>query len=150
MQTTACTNGAIRILVACARRDHAPLTMPEMAESLGISEALVVKACHRLMRAGYLEGTRGRGGGYLLARAAEAITLWEIVGLFEDEKDLFPCGLEADGDCRLAPACLLRVICAEAFAAYVGRLSTTSIASVAGSLTPSDAVALTPPVPASA
>lgn len=131
MQTTACTRGALRILVACERNGGEPLTMPDMAARLGMSDALVVKACHRLMRAGYIAGLRGRGGGYRLARPAASISLFEIVELFEDENDLFPCRLAADGPCRVAGICRLREICAEAWAAYAGTLRAASIAEVA-------------------
>jgi len=131
MHTTACTRGALRILVACERNAGVSLTMPEMAERLGMTEALVVKACHRLMRAGYISGLRGRGGGYRLARAAETISLFEIVELFEDENDLFPCRLKPDGPCRVAGICRLREVCAEAWDAYAGTLRAASIADVA-------------------
>lgn len=131
MQMNACTRGALRILVLCTRVGDAPLTMPEMAERLGMSEALVVKACHRLMRAGYLRGMRGRGGGYRLARPATAVDLFEIVTLFETRSDLFPCGLEPDGPCRIAPICRLRHVCVEAYGAFAEVLRSTSIAEVA-------------------
>lgn len=131
MQTTACTRGAMRILAACELSGGEPLTMPEMAARLDMSEALVVKACHRLMRAGYVTGLRGRGGGYRLARPAESITLFEIVELFEDENDLFPCRLLADGPCRLAAVCRLRLICAEAWEAYAAALRAVTVADVA-------------------
>lgn len=131
MQTTACTRGAMRILVACERNAGAPLTMPEMAQRLGMTEALVVKACHRLMRAGYITGLRGRGGGYRLARPAEDVSLFEIVELFEDENDLFPCRLRADGPCRVAGICRLREICADAWKAYADTLRAATIADVA-------------------
>lgn len=130
MQMNACTTAALRILAACAETPEAPLTMPGMAETLGIGEALVVKACHRLMRAGYLSGTRGRGGGYRLARPAASVSLFEVVRLFEEGGDLFPCRLASDGPCRIAPACRLRTICAEAWAAYTAELEATTIADV--------------------
>ena len=133
MQTTACTRGAMRILAACELSAGEPLTMPEMAARLAMSEALVVKACHRLMRAGYVTGLRGRGGGYRLARPAESITLFEIVELFEDENDLFPCRLRADGPCRVAAVCRLREICAEAWEAYAAALRAVTVADVARS-----------------
>lgn len=132
MQTTACTQGALRILAACAEQGDRPLTMPDMATLLGLTEALVVKACHRLMRAGYIVGSRGRGGGYRLAREPRSITLFEIVTLFEDENDLFPCHLRADGPCRVAGICRLRVVCAQAWEAYADTLRAATIADVAG------------------
>jgi Rrf2 family protein len=131
MQLNACTHGALRILMSCAEAGHEPITMLGMAQSLGLTEALVVKACHRLMRAGYLKGMRGRGGGYLLGRPALEITLLEVVRLFEDEDDLFPCRLKADGDCRIAGICRLRLACDEAHNAFSAVLRATSIGDLA-------------------
>ena len=127
MQLNACTHGALRILLSCAEAGNEPVTMVGMAQSLGLTEALVVKACHRLMRAGYLKGMRGRGGGYLLGRPARGITLLEVVRLFEDEDDLFPCRLKVDGDCRIATICRLREACEEAHGAFSAVLRDTSI-----------------------
>jgi len=131
MQLNACTQGALRILMSCATAGSEPMTMIGMAKSLGLSEALVVKACHRLMRAGYLKGMRGRGGGYLLGRPADDITLLEAVRLFEDEDDLFPCRLKADGDCRIAAICRLRLACEEAHGAFAAVLRDTTVADLA-------------------
>jgi Rrf2 family nitric oxide-sensitive transcriptional repressor len=131
MQLNACTHGALRILMSCAEAGNEPVTMVGMAQSLGLTEALVVKACHRLMRAGYLKGMRGRGGGYLLGRPARGITLLEVVRLFEDEDDLFPCRLKADGDCRIAAICRLRAACEEAHNAFSAVLRDTSIGDLA-------------------
>lgn len=130
MQMTACTIAALRILTACGRAGDEQLTMPGMAEVLGIGEALVVKACHRLMRAGYLSGTRGRSGGYRLARDPASIVLIDVVRLFEDEADFFPCRLNPEGDCCIAPVCRLREICKQAWVAWSNRLASTTIADI--------------------
>ncbi len=136
MQLNACTHGALRILLSCAEAGNDPVTMVGMAQSLGLTEALVVKACHRLMRAGYLKGMRGRGGGYLLGRGAEGISLLEVVRLFEDEDDLFPCRLKVDGDCRIAAICRLRSACEQAHDAFSAVLRDTTIGDLAhGSIT---------------
>ncbi len=140
MQLNACTHGALRILMSCTEAGGEPVTMVGMAQSLGLTEALVVKACHRLMRAGYLKGMRGRGGGYLLGRAAGEITLLEVVRLFEDEDDLFPCRLEADGDCRIAEICRLRVACAAAHDAFAAVLRNATIGDLAQGTAPARAV----------
>jgi len=131
MQLNACTHGALRILMSCAEAANEPVTMVGMAQSLDLTEALVVKACHRLMRAGYLKGMRGRGGGYLLGRPAADITLLEVVRLFEDEDDLFPCRLKVDGDCRIAGICRLRQACEQAHGAFAAVLRDTSIGELA-------------------
>ena len=141
MQLNACTLAALRILAACVRASAEPLTMAEMAVRLDVGEALMVKACHRLMRAGYLAGTRGRGGGYRLARPAAEINLYEVVRLFEDENELFPCRLSPKGECCIAEVCRLRELCDGAWSAYTSTLAATTLADVA-------APALTPPAPA--
>jgi Rrf2 family protein len=122
----AATNGAMRILMVC-RRDRS-MSMPEMAADLGLAEALVLKSCHELMQAGYLEGKRGRGGGYRLARAPETISLTEIVDLFEAEENLFPCRLRTDRECRIVTLCKLRRACEKAYAAFRGELDKLTLA----------------------
>jgi Rrf2 family nitric oxide-sensitive transcriptional repressor len=90
------------------------------------------------MRAGYLKGMRGRGGGYLLGRGAESISLLEVVRLFEDEDDLFPCRLKVDGDCRIAAICRLRVACEQAHGAFSAVLRDTTIGDLAHGSATSD------------
>lgn len=126
MRMTAATNGAMRILMVC--RPDRSMSMPEMAADLGMAEALVLKSCHELMQAGYLEGKRGRGGGYRLARAPETISLTEIVDLFEPEENLFPCRLRTDRECRIVTLCKLRRACEKAYAAFRGELDKLTLA----------------------
>jgi Rrf2 family transcriptional regulator, nitric oxide-sensitive transcriptional repressor len=124
------TNGALRILMACRHAEGRPLTMPEMVKRLGLSESLVVKACHELMRAGYLDGRRGNGGGYRLARPAEAIDVMEIITLLEDEERLFPCRMRSDGECRIAGVCLLRRACEAAHEVFKAELRGWTLADI--------------------
>jgi Rrf2 family transcriptional regulator, nitric oxide-sensitive transcriptional repressor len=130
------TNGALRILMACRRNEGRPLTMPDMVKQLALSESLVVKACHELMRAGYLEGRRGNGGGYLLAKPADAIDVMEIIELLEDEEQLFPCRLRTDGECRIAGACLLRQACQTAHAVFKAELRGWTLADITSETSP--------------
>lgn len=125
------TNGALRILMICHRAEGQPVTMPTMVRELGLSESLVVKACHELMRAGYLEGRRGNGGGYRLGRPAETIDVMEIIELLEDEEHLFPCRLRTDGECRIAQVCLLRRACQAAHDVFKTELRGWTLAEIA-------------------
>ncbi len=128
------TNGALRILMICRKSPGRPVTMPEMVRHLGLSESLVVKSCHELMRAGYIRGRRGNGGGYKLARAAESIDVMEIIELFEGEENLFPCRLAQDEECRIVTACLLRVACERAYSAFKNELKGWSLADIAADM----------------
>lgn len=128
------TNGALRILMICEKTPGRPVTMPEMVRDLGLSESLVVKSCHELMRAGYLEGRRGNGGGYRLARPAETIDVMEIIELFEGEENLFPCRLRQEEECRIVEVCLLRRACERAYAAFKRELAGWSLADIAADM----------------
>lgn len=125
----AATNGALRILMVC--RSDRSVSMPEMIGRLGLAEALVLKSCHELMQAGYLEGKRGRGGGYRLARPPERITVTEIVDLFEPEENLFPCRLRTDRECRIVSLCRLRSACEAAYGAFRAELDRLTVADLA-------------------
>ena len=127
------TNGALRILMFCRRHPDRPVTMPQMVRELGLSESLVVKACHELMRAGYLEGRRGNGGAYRLGRPATAIDVMEIITLFEGEEHLFPCRMKPDEPCRIVEACLLRRACESAYDAFKSELRGWSLEDIARS-----------------
>ncbi len=124
------TNGALRILMICQKNQGRPVTMPEMSRDLGLTESLVVKSCHELMRAGYIRGRRGNGGGYRLARPAEAIDVMEIVELFEGEENLFPCRLRQEEECRIVVACRLRKACERAYDAFKAELKGWSVADI--------------------
>jgi Rrf2 family transcriptional regulator, nitric oxide-sensitive transcriptional repressor len=126
MRLNAATNGAMRILMAC--REDAPLAMPDMARQLGLSEAMVLKTCQELMRAGFIAGRRGRGGGYHLAKPTDKITVMKIIDLFEPKENLFPCRLNLSGECRIVALCKLRRACERAYAAFRGELDNLTLA----------------------
>ena len=63
----------------------------EIAEARGISRALTSKMLTQLARAGLAEGRSGSRGGYRLGRAAESITIMDIVTLFEQTQTDSPC-----------------------------------------------------------
>ena len=126
MRLNAATNGAIRILMVC--RQDLPLTMPEMAQRLGLGEAMVLKSCQELMQAGFIIGVRGRGGGYRLARAPDQITVMEIVDLFEPEENLFPCRLNTQRQCSILAICKLRRACESAYSAFRAELDKLTLA----------------------
>jgi Rrf2 family transcriptional regulator, iron-sulfur cluster assembly transcription factor len=61
------------------------LTLPQIAESEGISTANAGKLMWLLNRAGFVNSTRGTKGGYLLARPAGEIRLSEIIRVLDEE-----------------------------------------------------------------
>lgn len=62
-----------------------------LAEYHGISETYLVKHLQALVSAGIIESTSGPKGGYRLVRAAENITLLEIVEAIDGREPAFRC-----------------------------------------------------------
>jgi Rrf2 family nitric oxide-sensitive transcriptional repressor len=127
MQLSAFTDYALRILVyAAARPDQRCLTA-DVASAYGISRHHVVKVVNGLQHLGYIETTRGRTGGFTLAKAPEQISVGEVVRRTESGL-LVECFDRHTNTCALATACGLKGALAEALAAFLGVLDRYSIA----------------------
>ena len=59
------------------------LTLPQIAEREGISQANAGKLMWLLNKAGFVSATRGTKGGYVLARAASEICLNEVIKVLD-------------------------------------------------------------------
>jgi Rrf2 family protein len=55
------------------------LTISELSQREGISIPNVAKMMRVMRRAGYVDSTRGKDGGYTLARPAEALRIGEVL-----------------------------------------------------------------------
>jgi Rrf2 family protein len=56
----------------------------DLARTIGIPGNYLSKTLHQLARAGVVAGTRGKHGGFVLARPAGRITLAEVVAPFQE------------------------------------------------------------------
>ena len=127
MQLNAFTDYSLRILIyAAARPDQRCLTA-EVASAYGISRHHVVKVVNELQHLGYIQTTRGRTGGFTLARSPEHIRVGDVVRRTETTT-LVECFDRHTNTCPLAQACGLKGILAEAFAAFIAVLDRYSIA----------------------
>ena len=75
---------ALRAVLAIAAEDGQPVGAAQLAERLGIPQNYLSKTLHQLARAGVLDSTRGKLGGFQLGRPADRIPLMEVVGTFDD------------------------------------------------------------------
>jgi len=82
-----------------------------------------MKVVNLLANAGYLATTRGRGGGFVLARAPETITLGEVVRL--TEPDLRPANC---GNCAFRRGCGLMPMLGSALRAFLAELDRQTLA----------------------
>ena len=130
MQLSTYSDYSIRVLMQTALRAPARVTVDEVADTFGISRHHLVKVVHDLGRSRYLTTHRGVGGGFTLARPAEAIRLGDIVRLGEETETVINC---VDGEkrrCRLLPACRLKAVLDEAAAGFFEVLDRYSLADV--------------------
>lgn len=79
----------LRCLLQIARHGGS-LTIPELSRLEGISVPNTAKLLRLLRRGGFVRSTRGQSGGYSLARAAERISVGDVLdvlgGRFFDPK----------------------------------------------------------------
>jgi Rrf2 family protein len=115
MKITAQEEYGLRCLLRLARAlGGQPLTIPEIATAENLSQPYVGKLLAVLRQAGLVESTRGRTGGYHLARPAAEIRLGEVMlvlgePLFEDpgycDKHAGP---ETSGPCVHMDSCSIK------------------------------------------
>lgn len=75
-----------------------PVTLTDISESQGISLSYLEQLFSKLRRFGLVEGMRGPGGGYRLARPSNDITLAEIIGAVDEQaKTISAPSLEETG-----------------------------------------------------
>lgn len=63
----------------------------EIAELQGVPYDYLAKIFTRLSRAGLVQSTEGKGGGFMLARLPEQITVLDIVTAIDGPKSIFDC-----------------------------------------------------------
>jgi Rrf2 family iron-sulfur cluster assembly transcriptional regulator len=99
---------ALRAMVDLAlhSRDE-PVARQDIAERQGISADYVAQLFQYLQDAALVEGVRGPGGGYRLARGADAISAKDIVEAAEGPIALVYCvDPQSDVCCRRADRCV--------------------------------------------
>lgn len=79
MQLTRHTDYALRVLIHLAATPAGRATIPEIADVYDLSRNHLMKVVHHLGQGGFIATQRGRGGGFTLARAPEAIALGAVV-----------------------------------------------------------------------
>ncbi len=86
MKISAQEEYGLRCLVQLATlTDGESLTLPQIAEREGISQANAGKLMWLLNKAGFVQAIRGTKGGYSLARAAGEIHLNEVIKVLDED-----------------------------------------------------------------
>jgi len=101
---------AVVLMTAAARRNAgARLSATELAADTGVPLPTAQKLMGQLANAGLLSSARGAGGGYTLARPADAISLAEIIEAIEGPIALTQCSASDEpSDCALDAHCRVK------------------------------------------
>lgn len=127
MRLTLWTDYALRTLMFVAVNGERGCTIATIAETFAVSKTHLMKVVNKLVRQGYLDSSRGKGGGIRLARPAAAIRIGDVVR--ETEEDLAVVGCLAEpGFCRIEDCCILRGAMREATLAFLSALDGYTLA----------------------
>lgn len=101
---------ALRVMIDLAEHDNGQYTaLKEIAERQDISVKYLESIIVALSREGFLDGVRGKGGGYRLTRKPEEYTVGSILRLAEGPLspvtclDTCPNSCNRSADCRTLP-----------------------------------------------
>ncbi|HEX7079737.1 MAG TPA: Rrf2 family transcriptional regulator [Gammaproteobacteria bacterium] len=124
MQLTRFTDYTLRVLISVGLNDRRGgakgVTIGEISAQYGISRNHLMKVVQHLGRAGYLETSRGKGGGLRLAVPAAEIGLGDVVRDVEGGFHVVPCFDPSQPEaCVIAPACMLRNVLGGALGAFL-------------------------------
>lgn len=123
MRMTMYTDFSLRILIYLAIRPTGEkATVPEIAESYGISKNHLMKVAQHLSKLEYIESTRGRGGGLRLLHDPSAINIGRVVRQMEDDFHIVECFDRERNTCPITPVCSLKHALGRALQAYLAVL----------------------------
>lgn len=123
-------------LLAAAGPEYG-LSLSALAEHHGVPAPYMAKQMQLLSNAGIVRSSRGKTGGYALARPADAITLWDITRALNGPAPLFQCTeIRQQGPCAAKPVdcrspCHIAKAFAQAEQAWRGALQAVTIADIA-------------------
>lgn len=129
MKLTSFTDYSLRVLIYLATAPGRRATVVEICTAFDIKENHLTKVVHHLGRCGWVETTRGRGGGIALAKAAQDIRIGDVVRDTE-EHVIVEC-FDADANtCAIARCCRLKGVLAEGVHAFYAALNRYTLADI--------------------
>jgi len=129
MRLTKFTDYALRVLLLAASRPGRNVTIEETAARFAISAAHLKKVVRLLSNEGVLQATRGKTGGFRLARPPAEINLGTVLRLTEPDFGMVECFLPKNG-CVLTQPCKLPRVVNEALFAFVSVFDAYSLADI--------------------
>lgn len=123
MQLTIFTDYGLRSLMYLAAHADRRCSVREIAEHYGISRNHLVKVIHHLSQRGYVDSSKGKGGGITLAQPPEQMKLGDLVLQLEPNMHLVECFNKDTNTCRITANCKLKHYLINANKAFIASLN---------------------------
>jgi Rrf2 family nitric oxide-sensitive transcriptional repressor len=130
MKLTAFTDYSLRVLVYLAADPLRRATIAEISAAFDVKENHLTKVVHQLGRQGWLETTRGKGGGLALAKAAKDIRIGNVVRDTEGPAMPAECFAAEPSTCPIVDCCRLKGVLDEATRAFHAVLDRYTLADI--------------------
>jgi Rrf2 family protein len=125
------TDYGLRALIFLAEHHGGLATGAEIAEGMAIPTNFLHQVLRELQRARLVTSRASRGGGYSLARGADAISVLDVVEALEGPIDTDECVMRG-GPCQWDEVCAVHRVWSAARMALSNQLASASIATLAG------------------
>ena len=87
------------------------VSIASISERQNISESYLEQLVRPLRKAGFIESVRGAGGGYVLAKPADSISVGHVLRVLEGGLEAVTCSVnEGLGGCDAADFCVTRFV----------------------------------------
>lgn len=87
------------------------VSLQSIADRQNISMSYLEQLMAMLKKSGLVTSSRGAFGGYRLAKAAEELSVGDILRVLEGSLDAAACpGIENDGTCQGADVCVAKIV----------------------------------------
>ena len=103
-------------------------SVKEIAEHYGISRNHLVKVVHRLSQLGYIETTKGKGGGIKIAKRMDELRLGDLIKQLEPSMNMVECFDAKTNPCRITRSCQLKHYLFEATQDFINTMNKYTLA----------------------
>lgn len=108
MQLTRFTDYGLRTLMYLAAHPHTLSSVKEISEYYNISRNHLVKVVHRLSQLGYIETSKGKGGGIKIIKESKDLRLGDLITCLEPNMDTVECFDADTNTCLITESCQLK------------------------------------------
>ena len=127
MRLTTFTDYTLRALIYIGANQGRVVTVGDIADAHGISRNHLTKVVHQMALAGWIDTTRGRGGGIRLSGPPESINVGLVVRRSEIDFHMAECFESEHSNCVYQNACALKRMLAGATEAFLRALDNATL-----------------------